>query len=305
MHIRASRTAGLLVGLVLAAVGLGTVTGCGSEQVAGSRQDAVADAKARAQRARKVAAAWDGSAAAAAWRAGYHPLGDVIQLPRGGLRSEGERRALQGRMLVLRGALPGTGPEDGRVTWAGGDSLTRPLVGAKESYESMAGPPARGKPHLTVTGAKPGEMTVATSRGPATVPAWLFTLDGYDSPLKRAAVVPSKLPEPPIRRARGVPGLPLHGLFRTTPDGRSVTVDALHGACDDGAVVSVLETRGSVVLWSAVRKREDVGLCTDQAISQQVTVKLDRPVGDRVLLDSITGRPVPYRPLRGPTANWS
>lgn len=305
MNVRASRSAGLLVGLVLAAVGLGAVTGCGSEQVGGSRQDAVADAKAQAQRARKVAAAWDGSTAAAAWRAGYHPMGDVVQLPRGGLRSEAERQALQGRRLVLRGELPATSSEDGRVTWVGGGSLTRPLVAAEEAFEALAGARVVGKPHLTVTGAKPGEMTLATSRGPATVPAWLFTLDGYDSPLKVAAVVPSELPESPIGRAADAPGFPLHRLVRVSVDGRSVTAVALHGACDDGPVVHVLETRGSVVLSASVRKRKDVGLCTDQGLSEQVTVKLDRSVGDRILLDALTGRPVPHRPLHGPTASWS
>lgn len=66
-----------------------------------------------------------------------------------------------------------------------------------------------GKPHLTVTGARLGEMSVATSRGPAKIAAWLFDLKGYSSPLKQAAVTASKLSQPPIRRAADVPGLPL------------------------------------------------------------------------------------------------
>jgi hypothetical protein len=32
---------------------------------------------------------------------------------------------------------------------------------------------------------------------------------------------------------------------------------------------------------------------------QQVTVKLKYPVGDRVLLDALTGQPVPYKGLNG------
>ncbi|MET8331562.1 hypothetical protein [Streptomyces sp. NPDC005181] len=219
-------------------------------------------------------------------------MGETVQLPRGGLRSQADKQAYEDQSFVLRGKLPGTWPKDGRVTWAGGGSVTRPLAGADESYKTLAGAPVNGKPDLIVTGAKLGEMSVATSRGPATVPAWLFTLDGYAFPLKRAAAIPSKLPRPPIRPARDIPGYPINRLVRIAADGRSVTVVALHGVCDDGPVVDVLETSGSVVLSASVKYRRDGGDCTKQARMQQVTVKLERPVGDRVLLDAHTGQPV-------------
>ncbi|MER7001081.1 hypothetical protein ABT342_36255, partial [Streptomyces sp. NPDC000410] len=76
-----------------------------------------------------------------------------------------------------------------------------------------------------------------------------------------------------------------------------VTVVALHGVCDDGPAVDVLETGGSVVLSASVQDRKDSGNCTKQAKLQQVTVKLERPVGDRVLLDAHTGQPVLYKGL--------
>ncbi|NGO71549.1 hypothetical protein G5C65_25005 [Streptomyces sp. SB3404] len=288
--------------MVLFVVGLGASSGCGSQD---EGMEAGGDMTKIAHRSQQVAAAWDGSDAAAAWRAGYHPMGDVVQVPRGGLRSQADEQAYEDRSFVLRSKLPATRPKDGRVAWAGGETLTRPLEGADESYKALAGDHAGGRPHLTVTGAKLGEMTLATSRGPAVVPAWQFALDGYDSPLKRAAVKPSKLPQPPIGRARDVPGFPLHHLTRIAADGRSVTVVALHGACDDGPVVDVLETRGSVVLSASVKHRKHEGYCTKQGKLQQVTVRLDRPLGDRVLLDVINGRPVPYKPDHGPSPSWS
>ncbi|MFD0508581.1 hypothetical protein ACFQ0G_48795 [Streptomyces chiangmaiensis] len=165
----------------------------------------------------------------------------------------------------------------------------------RQAYESVARGGNDG-PHLTVTGAKLGEMTLATSRGPATVPAWLFTLDGYDTPLKRAAVRPSKPPTPPIEPVAEGPGAtlqPLQQLVGSARDGRSVTVAAGHGACDDGPAVDVLETGGSVVLSASVVGTKD-GSCTRQLLSERMTVMLDRPLGDRVLLDAFTGRPVPY-----------
>nr|WP_285562271.1 hypothetical protein [Streptomyces hygroscopicus] len=280
------------------AAALAAVAGCGGHEGAGD------DGTASARRAARVAKGWDGSAAAAAWRAGYHPRGDVLQLPRGGLRSRAEEEALRDHAVVPRGALPGAGPENGRVTWAGGRSVTRPMVGAAESYDALAGGRVDGKPHLTVTGAKPGRMTVATSRGPAVVPAWLFSLEGYADPLTRAAVTASPLPRPPIGPGGGVPGQPLDRVVRIAVDGRSVTVIALDGVCDDGPVVTVLETAGSVVLSGAVENQEH-GDCTKQARPRQVTVRLAQPVGDRVVLDAHTGRPIPYKPAYGPSPSWS
>ncbi|MFI1952940.1 hypothetical protein ACH437_13990 [Streptomyces xinghaiensis] len=299
MRVRTSPSAGLLAALAMTTAGLGAVSGCGNGEAS---EDG--DAEARAQRARRVAAAWDGSEAATAWRAGFHPMGDVIRLPRGGLRSTADAQAFRDHRFVLEGKLPAASPKEGRVVWAKGGSLNRPLVGAEEAYKTLSRGRAGGQPHLTVTGAELGETSVATSRGPAVVPAWLFHLKGYDSPLKQAAVLPSELPRPPIRRADGVPGYPLDRLVEVSGDGRSVTVVALHGFCDDGPVVDVLETRGSVVLSAFVKSPEYTGNCTKQAKMQQVTVEPDRPVGDRVLLDAHTGRPVPYKPPHGPSPSW-
>lgn len=293
MRVRSPRSVGLLAAMTVA-LGLGTVSGCDSQQDADSGTGSLA------QRARQVAAAWDGSAAAATWRAGYHPMGEVTQLPRGGLRSPADQRAYQDRSFVLRAELPTTRPPDGRVTWAKGGSLTRPLVAAADSYRPLGDVPADTEPHLTVTGAKLGEMHVTTSRGPATVPAWLFDLEGYDSPLKRPAVRPSKLPRPPIERARDLPGHPLDGLLRVSADGRSVTVIAAHGACDDGPTVDVHETSGSVVLAATVKNRKTQGLCTKQLKFQQVTVHLTHPLNPRPLLDAHTGQPPPDQPPHGP-----
>ncbi|MGW5970513.1 hypothetical protein [Streptomyces sp. NPDC055186] len=294
MDIRASRSVSLLAGIALSAVGLAAASGCGSHKAASDGgTDVLTD------RARQVAAAWDGSAAAAAWRAGYYPMGEAVQLPRDGLRSQADKQAYENQNFILRGELPGAGPKDGQVTWPGGESLTRPLVSADQSYRSLASTQLDGEPHLAVTGAKLGTMTMVTSRGPATVPAWLFTLDGYATPLKQAAAVPSKRPPSPIKAARDIPGYPLNRLIGLTDDGRSVTVIALHGVCDDGAEVDVLETPGSVVLSATVKGHEGGGTCAKQTKMQQVTVKLERPVGDRVLLDVRTGQPIPYKGLRG------
>jgi len=303
MRTNTPRAVHLLAVLALFIVGAGAVVGCGDEQARGRGADPAPESQ---DRARQVADAWDGSKAAEVWGNGYYPMQESVQLPEGAFHDEADKRAYTTQNFVLRGALPTTPQQDGQVKWKSGGSLTLPLMGARTAYETVARGGNDG-PHLTVTGAKLGEMTLVTSRGPATVPAWLFTLDGYNTPLKRVALSPSKLPKPPIKPAGNLPTdvlAPLERLVEVAGNGRSVIVVASHGSCDDGPAVHVLETGGSVVLSASVVGSKD-GPCTDELRGEKVTVKLDRPIGDRVLLDAFTGRPVPYGPSNGASPTWS
>ncbi|MFE6184047.1 hypothetical protein ACFQ6U_06425 [Streptomyces sp. NPDC056465] len=234
-------------------------------------------------------------------------MGEAVQLPHGGLRDGADTRAYERQNFVLRGGLPALPQQDGYAQWEDGHTLQMPLTGARTAYESLARGGGAG-PHLTVTGAELGEMTLATSRGPATVPAWLFTLDGYDGPLKQAALLPSKLPEPPVGPVEPIPSsrvlTPIDRLTRIAEDGRSVTVAAAHGSCDTGPAVDALETDDSVVLSAYSTGRND-GPCTAELDKEGVTVQLDRPLDERVLLDAITGRPVPYGGPDDPSPSWS
>ncbi|GHB51472.1 hypothetical protein GCM10010377_48140 [Streptomyces viridiviolaceus] len=284
----------------------GTIGGCSSEKE-DSRAEHVRSAAPsveREARAQQVADAWDGSIAAEAWRKGYYPTGEAIQLPDNGLSSATDKRAYEDQNFLLRGNLPAATRKDGQVTWKGGGSITLPLVDARAACGMDRN--GSGAPYLTVTGARLGEMTVATSRGPATVPAWLFALEGYDTALKRMAVSPSKLPESPIKQSARVSSgqlLPLGRLVGVADACRTVTVPANHGSCDDGPGVDVLETNGSVVL-SAFIVEARKGPWTGEMNGESVTVVLNRPVGSRVMLDAFTGRPVPFDGPNSQSPSW-
>ncbi|MFF5493732.1 hypothetical protein [Streptomyces aquilus] len=284
MRAHFARTAAVFLPLALFAAG------CGSE-----RADTGARSAEPGDRAREVAAAWDGSKAAEVWRAGYYPLSDVVQLPVHAFRDEDDKRAYAAENYVLDAELPTKSPEKGKVEWESGSSLSLPLMDARKAYDSVARGGDDG-PHLTVTAVKLGRATLVTSRGPATVPAWLFTLDGYDTPLKRVALEPSVLPSSPIEPLENATDdlMELQQLVEVGRNGRSVTVLAGHGACDDGAAVKVRETAGSVVLSGSVVGASD-GDCTAQMLFQKVTVELKQKLGDRVLLDAFTGAPVTQR----------
>ncbi|WP_327694616.1 hypothetical protein [Streptomyces sp. NBC_00459] len=260
-------------------------------------------------RAQRVADAWEGSKAGEDWLKGYFPMGDAAQPPGGGFRSEDDKMAYEGESYVLRGELPATAPEEGKVEWEGGGSLAHPLLDARQTYSALNRYGESADPHLIVTGAKLGEMTISTSRGPATVPAWLFTLEGYDEPLKRVALRPSKLPKSPIGQLGESPTelWQLPRLVDLSEDGRTITVLAHHGSCDNGPRVKALETDGSVVLSATVASRKlDPDVACDAAMhGKKVKVELDRPLGTRILLDAFMGRPVPYGEEGWASPSWS
>ncbi|MGN9758177.1 hypothetical protein [Streptomyces sp. SD31] len=283
MRTTTSRTVQLLtaLGLLTAGCGAGPAGSGASEPAPQTRP-----------RALKVAKAWDGSPAAEMWSRGYYPMADPVQLPEDAFHNDADKEAYLTQNFVLRGDLPETPKEHAKVTWQDGGSLTLPFMGAREAYEKLDGDDSPA-PRLTVTGAKLSETTLATSRGPATVPVWLFTIEGYDTPLTQVALKPSKPPKPPIGPVDQLSDdlWELDKVVEVAPDGRSVTVLAHHGACDDGPAVDVLETDGSVVLSGHIVGTSD-GPCTLQLLAKKVTVELDRPLGDRTLLDAFTGRPV-------------
>jgi hypothetical protein len=284
-----TRTAQLLCVIAVLAAG------CGQGRSGGA---SVGDGGARA---REVAEAWDGSEAAESFGRGFHPTADLVQLPENAFRNGADKEAYLMRSFELGGELPAVDREQGRVTWEDGRTLTLPLLDVREAYATLDHHDGDG-PKLVVTGARLGRTELATSRGPATVPAWLFTVQGYDTPLKRVALSPSPEPRPPIAPAAKTPSNELWNLerlVRTAKDGRSVTVLAGHGVCDDGPAVDVLETAGSVVLSASIRNPSE-GDCPAMLKLTEVTVRLERPLGDRLLLDAFTGRPVPHGDDRGP-----
>ncbi|MFE1285753.1 hypothetical protein [Streptomyces sp. NPDC058751] len=272
----------VILGLVAAAA-----VGCGNQSAPGDDDTA--------ERARRVAAAWEPSEAARVWRQAYYSLDDAVQLPDGAFHDDADKRAYATQNFDLRTSLPAPPKKPGKIRWSDGDTLSLPLISARAAYDKLD----RGEnpgPALTVTGVRLGDMTLLTSKGEATVPAWLFTLKGYDTPLKRVAVTPSKPPRSPIGAVQHETDelMPLDGLGTIARDGRTLTVRAKHGACDDGPAVDVLETEGSVVFSASIRGTSD-GPCTSESRVEKVTVKLRRPVGDRILLDAFTGGPVPTR----------
>lgn len=285
---------------VLVAFGL-LLAGCGSANRPAA--DPAGDI-AFQDRAAEVAAAWQERGIAAAWTQGFVPLQDLVVEP--DWSPDGVLKASFGNGWIHTSSpLPDLGGR-GVIRFADGTTLSVALVGAKAAYDQLpqrAGDcPTDGQPPrchwLTITQAQLSTASIETSRGPAEVPAWSFTVDGLPRPLLVVAVAPSSTTT-----------LPLEGSGLDHPDGivsamqlepsrgsHSVAFDIGTGACDKGAQGLVSEFPELIVVGGTVAPPEAGAPCDDQLVLQRVEVRTTGPVGTRPIVDALTGRPVLARP---------
>ncbi len=252
-------------------------------------------------RAREVVERWQGSADDRAWREGFVAL-EVLNpqgwkyVPR--IPSWVNLSSHNG-VWRLATELPADSPGHAEVRWPDGEVSQVPVITAARAYAEFSKPadlieeacPAAGCRPLRVTGAKLGRVPLETGRGAVRVPAWLFTVEGVEQKKVHVAVDPSAVTVRPQWMHGGevmafdlVEGKPGELLLRYGYG----TCDIVHGArayeTDRLVVVDVDEEADS---------RSEV--CPLILKTDTTTVTLARPLGDRLVLDSDTGRPV----LRG------
>jgi hypothetical protein len=252
-------------------------------------------------RARQVTAQWDRSAAARVWRAGLVLMdpSDLTPVPStAGFSSQREKDAFGSGHFRLAGTLP-AGPLPGLVRWADGATLRLPVLTARAAFAELAaqrpcgGPGACGQ--LTVTGAQPGVVTVHTSRGLASVPAWRFTVAGLGWKVSEVAVARSALvvlpgygPIPPA--GQNTPGV--NGLTAVSADGRALTLSFIGSACDAAWGAYRYESNSTVVAGSWEKPSPGNAPCPAVGMPRIARVRLARPLGTRVLLDVASGLPL-------------
>jgi len=252
-------------------------------------------------RARQVTAQWDRSAAARIWRTGLVLMdaSDLTPVPSGaGFSSQQEKDAFGSGHFKLAGTLP-AGPLPGLVRWADGSTLRLPLLTARAAFAELAaqrpcgGPSACGQ--LTVTGAQPGSVTVRTSRGLASVPAWRFTVAGLGWRVGEVAVardalavLPGSGPIPPA--GQNTPGVDV--LTAVSADGRTLTLSFTGSACDAAWGAYRYESHATVVVGSWEKPAAGNTPCPAVGMPRTARVTLARPLGTRVILDVASGLPL-------------
>jgi hypothetical protein len=311
------RVLALLIPLVALVAACGDTAADGGAG-AGDRSQAVA---AFEDRAIEVLESWR-AGPAATWHDGFVPLQDLTLPPDPAGAPEDAKMALLAGWYRAAVAMPDAAAGPGTIRFAGGGTLNVPLVTAAEAFRAidqgdsscpgggeMPSPrvapkiqterpdtPVSSSPgpcaELTVTAVRLGTAPLHTSRGEATVPAWLFTVAELPEPVARVAVAPSAIPAPPSASPPAPPqfdGLvPAEDLVSV--DGAKVTYRLGVGACDENITPLVYEADDAVVVAGSVTRSARV--CTEQLLLHPVTVALDRPLGDRPVLDALNGQPL-------------
>ncbi len=268
-------------------------------------------------RAGTVADSWRPTVTAPAWRSGLLPLQNLTVAPTEGLSGD-LQQALQAGWFTTRVRLPAAQPPPGRVRFPDGAELSVPLVSAATAYQQvhLADPPAPepapatatpspvgsgpdtsvGGPvsnptALTVTGVRLGTTPLLTSRGRATVPAWLFTVAELPAPVARVAVAPTSVAAvPEVTVPAAAASAPFVGAQRLTGvDGNRLAFTIGIGACQTGPRGLVHETDDLVVIGGDPGTAEQ-GDCTALLVYEPVSVSLAAPLGGRPVIDAVTGR---------------
>jgi len=274
------------------------------------------------QRADEVAKAWLGATDPTAWRKGYVPLQHPTVLVGDPAFTEDTKQAFAAGWYRHEVTLPTGGTTRGTIRFRDG-TLDVPLLSAAEAYQELdqgdpppcvrrpASPPDVGAPAspgsgpdtpvasdaggsacipLTVTAATLGTVTLRTSRGEAQVPAWIFTIEELKGKVARVAVAPSAvgdLPDP-VPPANPPAADLVAAQDVTGVDGTTLTYRLGVGACDVDVRPLVREHPDVVVVGGSVTRSP--GVCTEQLLLRPVSVTLDAPLGDRPVLDAVTGQ---------------
>jgi hypothetical protein len=245
-----------------------------------------------------VTSQWNRSATARIWRTGLVVLdaSDLTPVPSGaGFGSQQQKAAFASGHFKLSGTLPAA-PPPGLVRWADGTTLRLPPLTARAAFSELSAQrPCGACGQLTVTGATPGMVTVRTSRGPASVPAWNFTVPGLGWKVSEVAiarsafaVLPAYGPTPPA--GQNTPGI--GGLAKVSADGRTLTLIFIGSACDAASGAYRYESDDTVVVGSWEKPVAGNAPCPAMGVEHTARVLLTRPLGTRALLDVASGLPL-------------
>jgi hypothetical protein len=251
-------------------------------------------------RAVAVAKAWQDGGMSTAWSTGLVPLQELTVEP--AWTPNGDLKASYGNGWIRSASpLPDTAGK-GEVRFADGASLPAPLVGAQTAYNRFPKRtgtcPMGGQPltcqWLTITAARLSTVEILTTRGQAIVPAWHFTVSGVTQPLISVAVAPSAItPIPQVTpHDRGASSGIVSAMSLVSISDDVIAFNIGIGACDKNPRGLVLETPDLVIVGGSVTLPDAGTLCTLQLLSRRVEVRTRQPVGERPVVDAMSGQPL-------------
>lgn len=214
---------------------------------------------------------------------------------------DNNKRALMAGLLRA-GTLSAEAPPDGELRWSDGESATVPLRSATQALDDLAsagGGSCDGCTALEVTGATLTTVPVETTRGPATAPAWRFTLAGTRVTVTRVAVADTIAPVPPPFPQDRYPTVRWIESASGLASERNLLV-ALTGApgpgserCGADYTAEAVESPLAVVVIVTEHANPTPAACPQVGARRTASVVLTSPLGDRAVLDVVQGVAVP------------
>ena len=205
-------------------------------------------------------------------------------------------------LFVTANPLPSEAPPGGRIEWQDGTTHAVPVISAQQALTDMKAAGVSSCPDCTplqITGARLTTATFQSSRGPAQIPAWEFSLKDTDVKLDQAAVGSqfTAPPEPtPNDRATGQQvaqpwvGPPVDSAT-VAADGMTLTVGFV-GAPDTGDKpcgadysAEAVESDTAVVVIVYEHQNSGPAMCSAVGAFRTAQVALAKPLGNRTLID--------------------
>jgi hypothetical protein len=300
--------------VVSLALGLTAAAAAGCARPAGERaaDPDPADAPDRLrQQAREALARWDKALGASGDRRIFAPVGELTGQVGNWEPDRGDNKAALATGLVVapEGVLPAGPGGTGEVRWADGTVQSVPVISATQALGQLRAAAVGtgdcpGCTALEVTGARLSTVQIQTTRGPATVPAWEFTLRGSAVRVTRVAVDPAGTVTvvPPSWNPYHAPGGLAIQSASTTVGTRVLTV-TFTGSPGPGSVPcgidytgEAVESASAVVVIVLAHPHGGGGAgeaCNLIGAPRSTTVELAQPLGERAVLEVQQGMPVP------------
>ncbi|MFC8614967.1 hypothetical protein ACFT9M_00915 [Micromonospora purpureochromogenes] len=216
---------------------------------------------------------------------------------------DNNKQALLAGRIEAATALPTPGQPTGKVVWENGRTQPVSLTSAEEALAQLRAAGAgdcSGCVPLEVTAARLTTVRIPTTRGPAAVPAWEYTLKGTAVRLTRIAVARSGatvVTPPPWDDDHPHGGLAVESATGGMTS-RQLTV-AFTGSPGPGSQpcgvdysAEAVESANAVVVIVIAHPHADGEACGDIGARRTATVELVRPLGERAVLEVQQGLPV-------------
>jgi hypothetical protein len=257
------------------------------------------------QQAQAALTRWADAVSAAGSQSAFVPVGELTGQVGDWEEAVGDnKRALMAGLVEAAVSLSAETPPDGEARWQNGSTETVGLISAQKALSDLradaAGSSCPECVPLQITGARLTSGPVETSRGPAEVPVWEFTVQGTAVRVTRVAIADRVSVVPPPWDPNNSPvGISIDTATGTV-GGRQLTVGftgapgpASQGCGADYTAEAVESPTAVVVIVTEHPHQSLLGeSCTAVGALRTAEVALSAPLGERAVLEVQQGRPV-------------